>query len=121
MDNKDFTQYSTKCSQIFNNIFQIMPRFVASNNNIEKDRQNLADQMKDLELLLDQCYVDVEETVINITKNKKEALNRNNNYRNRNEAENNSSNSTLSLNDCESEKELIRDLRNKLKNTKLIL
>ena len=119
MDNKDFTQYSTKCSQIFNNIFQIMPRFVASNNNIEKDRQNLADQMKDLELLLDQCYVDVEETVTNITKNKNEVLNKNNYSKNRGESENSNINSTLSFNDGEVERKLIESIVNKLKNTKL--
>ena len=119
MENKDFTQYSTKCSQIFNSIFQIMPKFNKDNNNTEKDYQDLADQMKDLELLLDQCYVDVEETVTNISRIKKETLNRNNSPRNRIDTESSYSNSSFSFNDCDTERELIEDLRKKLKNTKL--
>ena len=119
MNNKDFTEYSTKCTQIIKDLIVTMTKFTPNNNYTEKEYQNLADQMKDLELLLDQCYVDVEETVTNITKNKNEVLNKNNYSKNRGESENSNINSTLSFNDGEVERKLIESIVNKLKNTKL--
>ena len=66
--NKDFTQYSTKSSEILTNIFETLNKFKDCNNEQEKEQiySELSENITNFELTLDNCSIDVNETISNL-------------------------------------------------------
>ena len=78
--NKDFTQYSAKSSEILANIFETLNKFKDCHNEQEKDQiySELSENIKNFELTLDYCSIDVNETISNLVKNRYEKKDINN-------------------------------------------
>ena len=72
--NKDFTQYSIKSSEILANIFETLNKFKECHNEQEKQQiySELSENIKNFELTLDNCSIDVNETISNLVKNRYE-------------------------------------------------
>ena len=78
--NKDFTQYSTKSSEILTNIFETLNKFKDCNNEQEKEQiySELSENITNFELTLDNCSIDVNETISNLVKNRYDKKDRDN-------------------------------------------
>ena len=78
--NKDFTQYSTKSSEILTNIFETLNKFKDCNNEQEKEQiySELSENITNFELTLDCCSIDVNETISNLVKNRYDKKDRDN-------------------------------------------
>ena len=78
--NKDFTQYSIKSSEILANIFETLNKFKDCHNEQDKDLiySELSENIKNFELTLDYCSIDVNETISNLVKNRYEKKDINN-------------------------------------------
>ena len=72
--NKDFTQYSIRSSEILSNIFETLNKFKDCHNEQEKQQiySELSENIKNFELTLDNCSIDVNETISNLVKNRYE-------------------------------------------------
>ena len=79
--NKDFTQYSTKSSEILTNIFETLNKFKDCNNEQEKEKiySELSENITNFELTLDSCSIDVNETISNLVKSRYEKKEKDNN------------------------------------------
>ena len=79
--NKDFTQYSTKSSEILTNIFETLNKFKDCNNEQEKEQiySELSENITNFELTLDSCSIDVNETISNLVKSRYEKKEKDNN------------------------------------------
>ena len=80
LESKDLTQYSLKCASILSNIFDTVDKFHSKENgDKEAYYEKLSEEIKDFELLLDKCYVDVNESICKIAKAKfEQKINSNN-------------------------------------------
>ncbi len=83
-DQKDLTIYSIKCTQILGNLFESLESYSKSEEENEKKKyiNKISENITNFELTLDKCYIDVNESIFNITKSKNEGRNSNtnNNY-----------------------------------------
>ena len=71
-EQKDLTQYATKCASVMGNIFESVDKWHSTNNENEKNQQleKLRDYITNFEILLDRCYIDVNESIGQIAKGK---------------------------------------------------
>ena len=78
--NKDFTQYSIRSSEILSNIFETLNKFKDCNNEQEKEQiySELSENITNFELTLDNCSIDVNETISNLVKNRYDKKDRDN-------------------------------------------
>ena len=76
-DQKDLTQYSSKCANLLGNIFESIDKYHTSKD--ENYLNKLSENIINFELTLDKCYVDVNESISKIAKTKFEKRNINNN------------------------------------------
>ena len=107
-EQSDLPQYSIKCANILGNIFESVDKWYASQNEDEKDKfkEILHENITNFELTLDKCYVDVNESISQIAMTKF--------------GKRNSNQGDLSITDEQiPEDKLINDVANKIANIKL--
>ena len=77
---KDLTQYPTACANILGNIFDSINKMYSTQNENEKlaFEKELNENITNFELTLDNCYVDVNESISQIAKGKFEKRMNNN-------------------------------------------
>ena len=120
--NKDFTQYSIKSSEILGNIFETLNKFKDCHNEQEKQQiyNELSENIKNFELTLDNCSIDVNETISNLVKSryekKEEMYNNNSNIINNNQG--NRSNQLMNTNQI-SDTDLINRAIQRIANIQL--
>ena len=80
-DQKDLTQYSMRCIKILGNLFDSLEKYSKSEDENEKNKyiNKISENITNFELTLDKCYIDVNESIFNITKSKYERRNSINN------------------------------------------
>ena len=73
-NNKDFTQYSVKTAEILSNIFETLNKFKDCSNEEEKAKlyEELTENISNFELTLDNCSIDINESIAKIVKDKNE-------------------------------------------------
>ena len=73
-ENKDFTQYAIKTSEILSNIFETLNKFKDCNNEEEKAQiySELSENITNFELTLDSCSIDVNESITKLIKDRNE-------------------------------------------------
>ena len=73
-NNKDFTQYSIKTAGILSSIFESLNRFKDCTNEEEKGKlySELSENITNFELTLDNCSVDINESIAKLIKDRNE-------------------------------------------------
>ena len=71
-EQKDLTQYAIKCAYVMGNIFESIDKWHSSEEENDKNLhlEKLKDNITNFELLLDKCYIDVNESIGQIAKAK---------------------------------------------------
>ena len=118
-NNKDYTQYSIKTAEILTNIFETLNKFKDCTNEEEKGKlySDLSENISNFELTLDNCSVDINESIAKLIKDRNERRGNINNAFN----ETDSQNSLPSVSSTEqiSDTELINRTVNKISSIKL--
>ena len=80
-NNKDFTQYSIKCSNYLASIFETLNKFKDCQSEQDKNKisEELSDNITDFELNLDNCTVGINESISKIINDRNESKSNNNN------------------------------------------
>ena len=126
-EQKDLTQYSSKCATILGNIFDSL---IGYNNGQSENEKNMyinkiSDNISDFELTLDKCYIDVNESIFKIIKSKHERrnsnnINNNNTRQSENDLRNSLGDSNITTNDEQiGDDELANFVVNKISEIKL--
>ena len=120
-ENKDFTQYAIKTSEILSNIFETLNKFKDCNNEEEKSQiySELSENITNFELTLDSCSIDVNESITKLIKDRNE---KKGNINNTNmDTENNQGAREYSMNNNEqiSDTDLINHAVKQISNIKL--
>ena len=89
-NNKDFTQYSVKTAEILSNIFETLNKFKDCSNEEEKAKlyEELTENISNFELTLDNCSIDINESIAKIVKDKNEKKGNINNTNSETESQN---------------------------------
>ena len=89
-NNKDFTQYSVKTAEILSNIFETLNKFKDCLNEEEKAKlyEELTENISNFELTLDNCSIDINESIARIVKDKNEKKGNINNTNSETESQN---------------------------------
>ena len=89
-NNKDFTQYSVKTAEILSNIFETLNKFKDCLNEEEKAKlyEELTENISNFELTLDNCSIDINESIAKIVKDKNEKKGNINNTNSETESQN---------------------------------
>ena len=89
-NNKDFTQYSVKTAEILSNIFETLNKFKDRSNEDEKAKlyEELTENISNFELTLDNCSIDINESIARIVKDKNEKKGNINNTNSETESQN---------------------------------
>ena len=118
-NNKDFTQYSIKTAEILSYIFETLNKFKDCNDEEEKGKlySELSENITNFELTLDNCSVDINESIAKLIKERNEKRGNINNTNN----ETDSQNSLPYVSNTEqiSDTELIKRTVNRIANIKL--
>ena len=79
-EQKDLTQYSTKCAIILGTIFDSLIGYNNCQSETDKNTfiNKISENISDFELTLDKCFIDVNESLFKIVKSKHERRNSNN-------------------------------------------
>ena len=120
-ENKDFTQYAIKTSEILSNIFETLNKFKDCNNEEEKSLiySELSENISNFELTLDSCSIDVNESITKLIKDRNE---KKGNINNTNmDIENNQGSREFTMSNSEqiSDTELINHAVKQISNIKL--
>jgi len=80
-DSKDLTHYAIKCTSILGNILDSFCKYQSANGEDEKEQcyDEIATNITNFELIMDSCYVDVNESLAKIGKAKYDNRRNNNN------------------------------------------
>lgn len=118
-NNKDFTQYSIKTAGILSSIFETLNRFKDCTNEEEKGKlySELSENITNFELTLDNCSVDINESIAKLIKDRNEKRGNINNTNNETDSQN--SLPYVSNSEQISDSELIKRTVNRISNIKL--
>ena len=118
-NNKDFTQYSIKTAGILSSIFETLNRFKDCTNEEEKGKlySELYENITNFELTLDNCSVDINESIAKLIKDRNEKRGNINNTNNETDSQN--SLPYVSNSEQISDSELIKRTVNRISNIKL--
>ena len=118
-NNKDFTQYSIKTAGILSSIFETLNRFKDCTNEEEKGKlySELSENITNFELTLDNCSVDINESIAKLIKDRNEKRGNINNTNNESDSQN--SLPYVSNSEQISDSELIKRTVNRILNIKL--
>ena len=118
-NNKDITQYSIKTAGILSSIFETLNRFKDCTNEEEKGKlySELSENITNFELTLDNCSVDINESIAKLIKDRNEKRGNINNTNNETDSQN--SLPYVSNSEQISDSELIKRTVNRISNIKL--
>lgn len=120
-ENKDFTQYAIKTSEILSNIFETLNKFKDCNNEEEKSLiySELSENISNFELTLDSCSIDVNESITKLIKDRNEKKGNINNTNMDTENNQGAREFTMSNSEQISDTELINHAVKQISNIKL--